>query len=178
MALCCVGAAQAQEQHKAGLVAGYPTEVGVLIHLSDRVAIRPAISLDFQVVDSTVTLGSGTLNTSYDLWDTQVGTSLLIYLREPRELRPYVAGRVMYLHRSLVTSTTTTTPDESESVTHGIRTSGVFGGQYQPTPRVAFFGEFGVEYGHQWSTLPASSPGETTSTSAGTRTAAGIVLYF
>ncbi len=39
--VCGVGRAYAQDDPRVGLTMGYPTSVGVLWHVTDRIAIRP-----------------------------------------------------------------------------------------------------------------------------------------
>ena len=41
--VCGMGSANAQDNPRVGLTMGYPTSIGVLWHVTDRIAIRPEI---------------------------------------------------------------------------------------------------------------------------------------
>jgi hypothetical protein len=118
------GAAYAQEQGQIGVAMGYPTSVGVLWHVSDRVAIRPAISFSHGWSETTIESGDilrtvpspsfpGFVDVtpitrstaSSSTWTTGVDVSVLLYLGKWDNVRAYLAPGYGY-RRSSSTSET------------------------------------------------------------------------
>ena len=64
--------ADAQEKGQAGITMGYPASIGVLWHLSDRVAIRPEFSFTNTDSSSVSLVSAGT-----QFWSLGTGVSAL-----------------------------------------------------------------------------------------------------
>ena len=128
--------ARAQDVKKVGITMGYPAAVGVLWHVTDKVAIRPEIAF---AGSSTTTSGSG-VDISGDGWNIGTGVSAIFYLRKYDHLRTYVSPRFTYGHQSS-SSTTSGLPISSGTSPTYSQTSETFGG----------FGMFGAQY---WLGLP------------------------
>jgi hypothetical protein len=169
------GVANAQEKGQTGLTLGYPASVGVIFHLTDRVALRP----EFSVSKSTTSdeLSSPIGSTSTGSWALGVGVSGLFYIKKWDNLRAYLSPRFTYT-RSQTTLDT--------NVLAGVRTVantlnsygaiGSFGAQYSLSRRFGAFGEVGFGYTRQTS---RGISGSTTQTNAvGTRSGAGFIFYF
>ncbi len=182
---------------------GYPGSVGVLWHVTTRIAIEPEITIaniraesrfESTVIIGNTTVSSVTLSSTTDGWTTSPGVGLRIYVGKWDNVSTYVAPAYVY-HRSSTTATTTgpvglpgsgtrAETRESESVSHDIR--GMFGVQYAPHRKFGVFGEVGVRY------VTSELPGVTISGSGGlgsastsgtTRTfgnvgAVGVAFYF
>ena len=151
---------------------GYPTAVGVLWHVTDRVAIRPEIDFSRQSVSSAGNTPLGPLTEESTTTVIRPGLSALFYLTRQEDLRLYISPRVAY-----------TATESSESVAGSTSTylvSGSFGAQHRLGSRFAVFGELGVEYSRSRFDLSALSLFATTTrrSSITTRSGAGIVLYF
>jgi opacity protein-like surface antigen len=140
---------------------GYPSAVGLIIHVTDSLAIRPEFaftqsSLETEVSSSAVRLE---LNDS-DIWSYGVGISALVYLSKDDDLRTYLSPRFAYSRSA--TDTTSPTSGSLPVVETEIRGStfsiaASFGAQYSLNRRFSVFGELGAAY----------SDSETTSTSSG-----------
>jgi len=166
--------ASAQEHGKTGITLGYPGDVGILWHVSENAAIRPAFSFSHSSSDSA----AGTTSSG---WGTGLGVSALFYLKKYDNLRTYVTPQFLYAH-----STTSTNPGTTQGAALTVASSGNstggnggFGAEYAPSPHFAVYGEFGVGFAHQKSTfnssaIPASS---TKSTTWGTFAGVGVIFY-
>lgn len=195
---CLVAApAFAQDHGQVGLSMGYPASVGVVWHVTDRVAIRPEISFVHTSTDTTAIttltfttpLGIQTQTTraQFTTDNTTVGTGVsgLFYLWKREALSAFVTPRYAY---NRGTSTTTgggiAIPTDGAVKTHFI--SGSFGAQYALGRRFTVFGEIGLGYTHSSvdneptsSVSPGASTGSaTTSHGIAARSGAGIVFYF
>ena len=154
---------------------GYPAAVGLVWHLSDRVAIRP----EFQVARTTSELstpGIDLLSSSASSWSIGAGVSGLFYLQRWDELSTYLSPRFAY-SRSTATSSTSffqNTPTTSRSNVYNGSLS--FGAQYALGRRFSAFGEvgFGLTDTRASSATGSSSDGRIWST----RTGAGVIFYF
>src|SRR5881394_3551642 len=76
-------AAQAQDEPKIGLTMGYPSAIGVLWQLTDRVAIRPEVTAtrgSSEGLSTDPILGTAGTSTPSDNWQVAVGLSGLFYL--------------------------------------------------------------------------------------------------
>src|SRR5215470_3059105 len=73
--------ASAQEEARIGVTMGYPTAVGVLWRVADRVSLRPDFTWTSTSNDSpSITdpvLGTIVNPTTFDTWQTSVGLSAL-----------------------------------------------------------------------------------------------------
>jgi opacity protein-like surface antigen len=167
--------AAAQDQHTVGVTMGYPASIGVLWHVSPRVAIRPEFS--FATTSNEFTSALGTVTAS-DLSAIGVGASGIFYLTDVNKLRTYVSPRFTY---SRATSST-----EANGVSGGSDGSGrtysagaAFGAQYALGDRFSVFGEVGVGYAHQKSSSDTQTfQSSTVSHAWSSRTGVGVVLYF
>lgn len=170
--LLAAGTASAQDTKKVGITMGYPSSVGLLWHVSDKVAIRPELSFGG---GSSETTGSG-LSVNSDNFTVVTGASALFYLHTDDKLRTYVAPRFIYSHTSTTADSSTIMPLSSEQTGDATGVQGLFGAQYGLGSRFALFGELGFGFTHttQKSSL---SPTKGTSDSWGTRSAVGIVFY-
>src|SRR5262245_14690443 len=116
-----VGAAPtagAQDSPRVGITMGYPASIGVLWHISDRVAVRPEFS--FTVTDSS---SESLINDEANFWSLGTGVSVLFYSSLTDNLRTYVAPRFSYSRTSGGSNNTDSTAD--------IYTfAGMFGAQY------------------------------------------------
>ncbi len=166
-----VATAGAQDSPRVGITMGYPASFGVLWHVSDRVALRPELS--FALSDSS---SESIVDDQTNFWSLGTGISVLFYSSISDNLRTYVAPRFSYGRTSGDTNNTDSTTD---SYMYG----GTFGAQYSLSRRFAAFGEVGVNYSHQSSTV-ISTIGPVTNTitshgnAFGIRTAVGVILYF
>jgi hypothetical protein len=168
--------AVAQEQHNVGITMGYPAAVGVLWHVSDKVAIRPELS--FAGSSSETTTTPSDIEIEGDGWTIGTGVSALFYLRKEDRLRTYVSPRFTYIHTSNTTTTTglPVTNPEVESSSNVVGFSGSFGAQYAVGDRFSIYGELGFAFSH------ASSKASVTTTRGsgnqwGLRSGVGVVFY-
>ena len=195
--------AAAQEAGQVGVTMGYPTAVGVLWHLTSRVAIEPEIAIsriraesqfESTVIIGTTTLTTAVLTTTTDGWTSSPGVALRIYVAKWDNVSTYVAPAYSY-HRTSTTTTTTapitfpgsgTRTDTRKSLSEAHEMRAMFGVQYAPHRKFSVFGEVGLRYAD--ADLPrvtsvsgaglgsASSSG--TTKSFGNATAVGIAFYF
>jgi hypothetical protein len=167
-----VGAARAdaQEKGQVGITMGYPAAVGVLWHVSGRVAIRPEFSFTRNENSSSGILSSGTT-----FWSLGTGVSALFYTPVRDNLRTYVSPRLSY-------SRTRGDSDITRSTSTSYSFAGSFGAQYSLGRRFGVFGEVGFAYGRSEGSTATELLTQTRVTShsdsIGTRSGAGVVLYF
>lgn len=165
------GRASAQDK-KVGLTMGYPAAVGVLWHVTDKVAIRPELSL---AGGSAETTGSS-FSSESDATTIATGISALFYLNTADKLRTYVSPRFTYSHTTTEQDLSSITNSTAKSTSTNTGGQGSFGAQYYVSNRFAVFGELGIGFAH----TENSSNVTTTKGSAwawGTRSAVGIVFY-
>lgn len=161
--------ASAQEAGRVGLTMGYPAAFGVIWHVTDSLAVRPAVS--FQTATSESTLSSTDT--------TSIGVDLagLWYLSRWDTVRTYVSPRWAYAHSS---SNISLLGDSFNS--YGV--IGAFGAECTLQRHFAVFAETGLAYSHSTtSSRIGVSPGQTSTvrnTSHGwaNRTGAGVIVYF
>jgi opacity protein-like surface antigen len=167
--------AVAQDQRTVGVTMGYPASIGILWHVSHRVAIRPEFS--FTTTSNEFTSALGTVTQS-DVSAVGVGASAIVYLSDVNKLRPYVSPRFTYAR--------TRSSTEANGVSAGSSGSGksysggaAFGAQYTLGERFSVFGEVGLGYADQRSSSDTSAfQSSTVSHTWSSRTGVGVVLYF
>lgn len=180
-----VGAAEAQQDRRVGVVIEYPASFGMLWHVTDRVALRPDVTLSWTTTETTSTLnvigGPTTTTTTSDTSTRALGLSGLFYLGPPQDLRFYVVPRVAYIWTSSESETSPPLlqlgPYESDGT--GVQASGAFGAQYAVHERFRVFGELGVGYTRQESeTGYAVSRTTLEQRGFGLRSGVGVVVMF
>ncbi|HXD75760.1 MAG TPA: hypothetical protein VN628_18565 [Vicinamibacterales bacterium] len=147
-------AARAQDAPKVGLTMGYPSSVGVLWQMGDRVAVRPEIGLshasgDTSGVDITIPTPLSTDSTN----TISTGLSALFYVgpkdlaaggsAKPGALRMYVSPRFAYGRMTTSAASGTSTADTTLST---YQVTGSFGAQYTLGRHFGVFGELGAGY--------------------------------
>ena len=186
--------ASAQDTPKLGVTMGYPS-IGVIWHVTDGVALRPEVSVAKSTGEFTTTTsfsfgGTTTTSTSVsttDTWQIGVGLSALIYVSTHDALRTYVSPRWTYTRLS--SDSSSNLPTATGTSGHANFVSGSFGAQYALGRRFSVFGELGLGFSRTvTSPLPSitslapgassSIVGSSTTSTLGTRTGAGVVLYF
>jgi hypothetical protein len=161
----------AQDQSKVGLTMGFPAQIGVIFHVSDKVAIRPEVNFTGNSAD----VGG----TSTSSWVFGLGVSALCYVSQHDHLRTYIAPRLDYSHGSTSTSPNSqiTLNDTSRNTWGG---AGSFGAQYALSDRFSVFGEAGFGVSHASTPLTATLSTTTlkvNTTAWGTRGAVGVIFY-
>jgi hypothetical protein len=163
----------AQEKGHAGITMGYPASIGLVYHVSDKIAVRPDFAFSHSTGETDTPVGSLTSDSS----SFSVGVSALFYLREWDKLRTYVTPRYGF-------SRTTSDTDSilvggslvhTSTITHAF--GGLFGAQYSLHRRFSLFGEVGFNVSHGTGTSNSSST-TSTSNSIASRTGAGVIFYF
>jgi len=197
------GSASAQEKGKVGLTMGYPQSVGIVWHVTDRIALRPEVSISHSWSETTerrVVIipgpgvpgfplpGSPTETVSTSAWSLTTGLTGLIYLWKDNNVSAYLAPAVTYSRASIKSETSPPPRDpfpfpdfDLDITTSNIGARGALGVQYAPHRRFSVFGELGVDYDRSLDGgVPLESFFETDrkSGSWGTRSAAGIIFYF
>src|SRR4051812_18079618 len=92
----CASGAAAQDSGKVGVSIGYPATFGIIWHASDRIAIRPELTLTGSSNDTEAS--GGIVALSGDGMAIGTGVSALIYLHKYERLRTYVSPRFTYNH--------------------------------------------------------------------------------
>ncbi|HKV99272.1 MAG TPA: outer membrane beta-barrel protein [Vicinamibacterales bacterium] len=170
----------AQEKGKLGLTMGYPSSVGIVYHLTDKLAIRPELNIAQASTETTVPTVAGTsigtTTVTSSTWAIGTGVSALFYLRQWDDLHLYVSPRWTYGHASSSGSGLTSGNDSSVNTWS---LNGSVGAQYALGKRFGLFGEVGFGYQHSHET-GAVTPiqVEINGHAVGTRTGAGVILYF
>ena len=159
----------AQEAGDVGVTVSAPSAIGVIWHVTPRVAIRPDLSFSFNESDAAV--GTDISSKSFTL-----GGSVLFYTGRWDNLQTYVAPRLSYSWTSSSIDGGGTSLDSSQD---GWSLSGTFGAQYSLGTRFAVFAEAGLAYSSQTAETPTSfGDNERTTWTFGTRTVVGATLYF
>jgi hypothetical protein len=169
--LVVAGPAQAQEAGQVGITMGYPASVGLVWHVTDKVAVRP---------EASFALGSS--ETRSEIFDTEgdsstfaTGVAALFSVREWDRVRAYAGPHFAYGRTN--SNSESILDDVTELTATTYQVDGLFGVQYTPHPRFAVFGELGFGYTNR----ETKSDGATLvleSRSWGTHTGAGIIFYF
>jgi hypothetical protein len=167
------GVAFGQEQGNTGITMGYPESFGVVVHVTDRFALRPEVTLSRASSEVEQALGDRGSRS----WSVGVGLSGLFYVAEWDRVRAYVSPRYTYtrLESSIDLAPTFSGTSTSKTDSHLFVWS--FGAQYWPHDHFSVFGEIGLGFSVQnsrSSLTSATGEGHT----LGTRTGAGIIFYF
>lgn len=190
--------ASAQTDRKVGVTLGYPAQVGVVWHISGRVALRPEFSVSRTSSESSNEseglFGSPpiTIQTKGSSYGATGRITLLITVKDWNELRVYAAPAYAYSHGSSTSTTTilgfTPPPTPpgfppttiigpsgtSTTSSHGHIASGSLGIAFTPHERFAVFAETGLRY----SSSTAPFGGNSKLRTVGTAGTIGAVLYF
>jgi|KBSSwiStaDraftv2_1062776.scaffolds.fasta_scaffold947599_2 hypothetical protein len=186
--------ASGQDTPKVGVTMGYPSSIGVIWHLTDGVAIRPEVSVakssgEFTTTTSFSFGGTTTTNTSVsttETWQVGAGFSALFYVSTHDALRTYVSPRWTYTRLS---SDSSSSLPQTGTAGHANFVSASFGAQYALGRRFGVFGEIGLGFSRTVTTptpstsslspgVSGSITGRSSSSTLGTRSAAGVVWYF
>jgi hypothetical protein len=173
MSLFGARSALAQESGAVGVTMGFPASIGVIWHVTDKVAIRPELSFAHASTESAAT-GPIDIVTSTESDSVQFGVSALFYLQKRDSLRTYVTPRYSYASsESSAAGPLAGLTLEIESREHSF--GGSFGAQYNLGERFAVFGEIGLIYTSIETTgLTLDREGS----AFGTRSGVGVTLYF
>lgn len=179
--------AAAQGAGTVGVTMGYPGALGVVWHITDRLALRPDVAIT-RTDAETVTTPTGsfagvpglTSTSRSESWGSTVGLSALVTVSTIDRLRLYLVPRVAY---SRTTADNETGLEGAlsgyESTTTGVTASGSFGTQLSLHDRFAVFGELGLQYSTQSTTSDfLGARNESEGTSFGLRSAIGVTFYF
>jgi hypothetical protein len=190
-ALLGAAPAAAQDAGQVGITMGYPATIGVLWHPSDRIGLRPEVSLTRGTSETTITLSTPVFGvprvsesevTTSENWLVGTGVSALFYLVKGDALRTYVSPRFTYARSSSTGTTFVSLPvviAPPTTVTSNYGVSGSVGAQYALAKRFGVFGEVGLAYAR--STITPNSTtfrSEGKNTTIGLRSGVGVVLYF
>jgi hypothetical protein len=157
----------AQETAHVGLMAAFPSAVGVVWQPTTLFAVKS----DFTFSQS----GTDTFESS----STSVGVGIgpVFYLRKWDNLRAYLSPRFGYQRFSFTTSASSF----SSPLTNNYSGSGSFGAEYLLHRHFAVFGETGLVYSRSRNVSSSTIAGPALgsgSYSWGTRTGVGTILYF
>jgi hypothetical protein len=166
-------AVSAQDKGQAGITMGYPASIGLVYHLSDKIAVRP----DFSFAHSTseTDLPSGSVGS--DSSGFSIGVSALLYLRAWDKLRTYVTPRYGFSRASNDTDSVLGGESSVHTTTTIHAFAGLFGAQYALHRHFSLFGEVGVNVSHSSGTSNTTTI-TSTSNSIVSRSGVGVVLYF
>jgi len=195
IAAAVIGAAPAaaQDGGSVGITMGYPASVGVIWHVTDRVALRPEVSwtkvssTSTASITSVIGIGSGAVTTTTTSQSTNdqstvgVGASGLIAVRQWDALRAYLSPRFLYTRGSTTSSSVNSFTGSSTPIDFTIDAyfvSGSVGVQYALSDRFGIYGEVGLGYNHQTSSSATAGSGTGTTTTVATRSGAGVIFYF
>jgi hypothetical protein len=187
------GMARAQDAGQVGVTLGYPAEVGIVWHVTDRVAVRPNISFSHASTDHVSdfsSLGDPVDSEGSSSTSLTTGVSGLIYVRTWDKVRAYLSPR--YDYGRIWSNAGSTFLTENKHSAYAV--TGSFGAQYQLHQRFAVFGEAGFGYSHSSTTYtsslvlpvipvgvnvaPVSRSDEIATHSWSTRSGAGVIFYF
>jgi hypothetical protein len=180
------GTALAQEA-RVGLTMGYPTAVGVLWQVSDRVAVRP----EFSWAHSSIENDNAFAQNSADSTGVGFAVSALVRLRQWGAVRSYIAPRFEAVRSTTETTVELPSPQfppgfpssrTVETTSTSYEGGGSIGVQASPAPHFGVFGEVGLMYGRTRTEGNSSLLGDALSTtrgnSASIRSAVGVILFF
>jgi hypothetical protein len=164
----------AQETGKVGLTFGYPGAVGIVWHVTDRVAVRPEFTFSRGWSDRE----DSVFDSDRSSWGLGAGISALFYISKSDNLRTFISPGYSYSRGESTSSSTGLLPVVSEFTSSSSSFGGSFGAEYVFSRRFSAFGEVGVAYTHVSSGSSPGFPLRFSSHGFGTRTGAGFVLYF
>ncbi len=167
-------AAGAQDAGKTGLTMGYPASIGIIWHPSDKVAIRPELSISGCSAESS----NSAFSSENDNWAVGTGVSVLFYLHSYDHVKTYFSPRITYnrnTQESTSSGVTTATVKSTATNTGG---AGSFGAQYGLSDKFSVFGEVGFGFNHSTASGSNNLLSTSTGNSWGTRTGVGVILYF
>lgn len=154
-----------------GLTVSAPSAIGVIWHVSERVAIRPDISFSFSETDA-----EGANVSDLSSHSVTLGGSSLFYVGQWDSLRTYFAPRFSY---SWAGSSARGSGPDLASSQDAWGLAGSFGAQYGLGTRFAVFAEAGLMYSSSRIETPITILNlERTTWTFGSRTAIGGTLYF
>ena len=167
------GTASAQGAGKLGVTMGYPSSFGIVWHVSDKVAIRPELTITVSSSESS----NSSFSAENDTWNLGTGVSVLFYLKSYDQLRTYFSPRLSYNRNTNENTSSGITTSTSEATSTNTGVAGMFGAQYGLGDKFSVFGEVGVGYTRSET---SGSPQVTKSSgnSLGTRTGVGVIFYF
>jgi hypothetical protein len=166
-------AVAAQDQGQAGITMGYPASIGLVYHLSDKIAVRPEFAFTHATGDTDTPVGS----IESDSTSFSIGVSALFYLREWDKLRTYVTPRYAFSRTGSDTNSIVIGGSSIHTTTNSHAVGGLFGAQYSLHRHFSVFGEVGVNVTHGTGTSDATTT-TSTSNSISSRTGAGVIFYF
>lgn len=168
-------AARAQERGQVGLTMGYPSSVGFIWHTSDKLAVRPEISLAHSSSETEANAPLFVPPSGSDTWAVSGGVSALWYLDTRDRVRTYFSPRITFGH----TSTDYNLSDVGPVSGNAIGGSGSFGAQYSPVRKFGVFGEVGYGFSRSTSKYAGTiTRSKVTNWNWATRTAVGVIFYF
>ena len=143
----------AQERGQLGLTMGYPTEIGVVWHVADRVGLKGAVDFGFgsSEFDASVLLPERESHTD----SFGVGVAGLLYFNRKDNVSTYFSPRFAYARTTtafegqsgIILPGISSTPSlEIRSESSSYSFAGSFGAQYSPNRRFSVFGELGLNY--------------------------------
>jgi hypothetical protein len=163
--------AVAQEQGDVGLTIGHPGSVGMLWHVSDRVALRPEFQFSYISSES-----EGVFESSSHSWNVAPGISALFYLKRFDKLRTYFAPRFTF-SRATSSFESDLSGQAATSTNRSYSGTASFGTQYSFSERFTLFAEIGLG-ATRTSGSSALSSARTTGHQWTTRTGVGVAFYF
>jgi hypothetical protein len=162
-------AARAQDTKKVGVTMAYPTSIGLIWPVSNKVAVRP----DFTISGSSAESASGLDASS---WNLGAGVSVLFYLKDYDRVRTYFTPRFDYARSSNSSDTGSSAVPSIDTTRWNAGGAGSFGVQYAPGEKFGVFGEVG--FGFSYSTLPSAAAGSNGhATGWGLRSGVGVIYY-
>ena len=191
--------AQAQSDHRLGLVVAYPTSIGLQWQAGSNLAVR--FDGDYQQSSAATTFNQDItlsgfpivrvpdveISTESRTRSTDLGVSVLIDIHKRDQLRLYLVPRagVVIARNEFETKVSGLSPGDlaaltfpaNETTTSYSPSAGVaFGAAHELGSRFRVFGETGVTYSRVTTEGPAIS--ETTRSTFGLRGGVGVVLLF
>ena len=161
--------ASAQEAGDVGMTVSAPSAIGVIWHVTPRLAVRPDVAFSFSENDG------GDNGPDLSTHTVSLGGSVLFYTGRWDNFQTYVTPRLSYSW----SSSSSGGSGNFEATQNGWGLSGAFGGQYTLGTRFAVFAEAGLAFTSQTTEIPSSFSGnDRTVWTFGTRTAIGGTLYF
>jgi hypothetical protein len=175
-ALACLscGTAHAQGAGKTGVTMGYPASIGVIWHVSGKVAIRPELSIAGSSTDSS----NSSFSAENDSWNLATGVSALFYLRTDDRLKTYFSPRLTYSRSTNESTSSGITTSTVKSTIKTVGVAGSFGAQYGLSDKFSVFGELGVGFGRAKTTSSTSQATSSKGSTWNTRSGVGLIYYF